>query len=471
MSTIVGLATALSSSAVNIIRISGDKSLEIAEKIFHTKKELNPNEIKYGFIKYDGEIYDEVLVSFMKAPKSFTGEDIIEINCHGGRLITNKILNLVVSLGARVADHGEFTKRAFINGKIDLTKAESIVDLIYAKSDIELKCAINQKLGKLYNKLKIIKDDILNIILPAVNTILVVFMVVMIILMKKRLKERYDASILKIEKEEEERKILFENTKKEAEALKKELLLEAKEDAHRLRMEVEKESRERRTEIQRLERRLLQREETLDKKSDMLDKKERELSLRASEVDKLEENIKEIDSQKRQELEIISNMSSEEAKTFLLNEIKKEITYESAVLIKEFETKLKEESENKAKEIITGAIQRYAADHVSESTVHVVALPNDEMKGRIIGREGRNIRTLEMLTGVDLIIDDTPEAVVLSSFDPVRREIAKIALERLVLDGRIHPTKIEEMVERAKRDIENEIKETGEQSLFDKGFN
>ena len=164
MSTIVGLATALSSSAVNIIRISGDKSLEIAEKIFHTKKELNPNEIKYGFIKYDGEIYDEVLVSFMKAPKSFTGEDIIEINCHGGRLITNKILNLVVSLGARVADHGEFTKRAFINGKIDLTKAESIVDLIYAKSDIELKCAINLKLGILYNKLKIIKDDILNII-------------------------------------------------------------------------------------------------------------------------------------------------------------------------------------------------------------------------------------------------------------------------------------------------------------------
>lgn len=316
-----------------------------------------------------------------------------------------------------------------------------------------------------------INNDILNIILPAVNTILVVFMVVMIILMKKRLKERYDASILKIEKEEEERKILFENTKKEAEALKKELLLEAKEDAHRLRMEVEKESRERRTEIQRLERRLLQREETLDKKSDMLDKKERELSLRASKVDKLEENIKEIDSQKRQELEIISNMSSEEAKTFLLNEIKKEITYESAVLIKEFETKLKEESENKAKEIITGAIQRYAADHVSESTVHVVALPNDEMKGRIIGREGRNIRTLEMLTGVDLIIDDTPEAVVLSSFDPVRREIAKIALERLVLDGRIHPTKIEEMVERAKRDIENEIKETGEQALFETGIN
>src|SRR5699024_11086747 len=154
---------------------------------------------------------------------------------------------------------------------------------------------------------------------------------------------------------------------------------------------------------------------------------------------------------KRQELESISKMNSEEAKTFLLSEIKKEITHESAVLIKEFENKLKEESANKAKEIITGAIQRYAADHVSESTVHVVTLPNDEMKGRIIGREGRNIRTLEMLTGVDLIIDDTPEAVVLSSFDPIRREIAKIALERLILDGRIHPTKIEEMVDRAKR--------------------
>lgn len=313
--------------------------------------------------------------------------------------------------------------------------------------------------------------EIFNIVFSAVNIFLIIFMAVMIISMKKRLKERYDASILKIKKEEEERKNLFENTKKEAEALKKELLIEAKEDAHKLRMEVEKESRERRSEIQRLERRVLQREESLDKKSDVLEKKEKELNVRASEVDKLEKGIKEIDIKKRQELEIISNMSSEEAKTFLLNEVKKEITYESAILIKEFETKVKEESENKAKEIITGAIQRYAADHVSESTVHVVALPNDEMKGRIIGREGRNIRTLEMLTGVDLIIDDTPEAVVLSSFDPVRREIAKIALERLVLDGRIHPTKIEEMVERAKRDIENEIKETGEQALFETGIN
>lgn len=164
MSTIVGLSTALSKSAVNIIRISGDKSLEIAKKIFHSKDELTPNGIKYGFIKYEGEIYDEVLVSFMKAPKSFTGEDVIEINCHGGKLVTTKIFDLVVSLGARVSDVGEFTKRAFINGKIDLTKAESIIDLINARSDMELKCAINQKIGKLYNKLLIVKDHILNII-------------------------------------------------------------------------------------------------------------------------------------------------------------------------------------------------------------------------------------------------------------------------------------------------------------------
>ncbi|BAK81904.1 tRNA uridine-5-carboxymethylaminomethyl(34) synthesis GTPase MnmE [Candidatus Arthromitus sp. SFB-rat-Yit] len=164
MSTIVGLSTALSKSAVNIIRISGDKSLEIAKKIFHSKDDLTPNGIKYGFIKYDGEIYDEVLVSFMKAPKSFTGEDVIEINCHGGKLITTKIFDLVVSLGARVSDVGEFTKRAFINGKIDLTKAESIIDLINSRSDMELKCAINQKMGKLYNKLLIVKEHILNII-------------------------------------------------------------------------------------------------------------------------------------------------------------------------------------------------------------------------------------------------------------------------------------------------------------------
>lgn len=302
-------------------------------------------------------------------------------------------------------------------------------------------------------------------------TLVVLFLIGILVVIKKRLKQRHDELMIKIAEEEEKRKKLLENTKKEAEALKKELLIEAKEDAHKLRMELEKESRDRRNELQRLERRLLQKEESLDRKNNILEKKEEEINKRIIEVDKLEQDVQEIHYKKRQELEFISKMSSEEAKTFLLNEIKKEMTHESAILIKEFENKLKEESANKAREIITGAIQRYAADHVSESTVHVVALPNDEMKGRIIGREGRNIRTLEMLTGVDLIIDDTPEAVVLSSFDPIRREIAKIALERLILDGRIHPTKIEEMVERAKRDINNEIKEAGEQALFETGIN
>lgn len=302
-------------------------------------------------------------------------------------------------------------------------------------------------------------------------TLVVLFLVGILVVIKKRLKKRHDELMIKIAEEEEKRKLLLENTKKEAEALKKELLIEAKEDAHKLRMELEKESRDRRNELQRLERRLLQKEESLDKKNNLLERKEEEINKKMIEVDKLEQDVQEIHHRKREELEVISKMSSEEAKTFLLNEIKKEMTHESAILIREFENKLKEESANKAREIITGAIQRYAADHVSESTVHVVALPNDEMKGRIIGREGRNIRTLEMLTGVDLIIDDTPEAVVLSSFDPIRREVAKIALERLILDGRIHPTKIEEMVERAKRDINNEIKEAGEQALFETGIN
>ena len=166
MNTIVGLATSISNSAVNIIRISGNQSVNIIEKIFHTntKSSLNPNEIKHGFIKYNEEVFDEVLVSFMKAPKSYTGEDVIEINCHGGILVTNKILNLVISLGAKLAEPGEFTKRAFLNGKIDLTKAEAIMDLIYAKSDLELKCAINQTTGKLYKKLNFIKEKIVNIL-------------------------------------------------------------------------------------------------------------------------------------------------------------------------------------------------------------------------------------------------------------------------------------------------------------------
>lgn len=311
---------------------------------------------------------------------------------------------------------------------------------------------------------------ILLVVICIVNVALLVFSSIFIVVSKQKFKKRTEEYNTKMAEDEKHRKNLLESAKKEAEALKKELLLEAKEDAHKLRMDFEKESRERRNELQKLERRLIQKEEVLDKKTEVLEKKETELNVRVNEIDELEESIHKIEFKKRNELEIISKMNTEEAKAFLLNEVKKEITHESAVLIKEFENKVKEESANKAKEIITNAIQRYATDHVSESTVHVVTLPNDEMKGRIIGREGRNIRTIEMLTGVDLIIDDTPEAVVLSSFDPIRREIAKIALERLILDGRIHPTKIEEMVENAKRDIENEIKEAGEQALFETGI-
>ena len=273
----------------------------------------------------------------------------------------------------------------------------------------------------------------------------------------------------KILKAEEEAVKTLEEAKKEAESKKKEAVLEAKEEVHKLRTDFEKESRERRNEIQRLERRILQREESLDKKSDMLEKREESIGKKIQDVQTLEESVQTLYAKQREELERLSGLTSDEAKQFLLEEVRKEIKHEAAMLIKEVETKAKEESDKKAREIITCAIQRCAADHVSESTVHVVALPNDEMKGRIIGREGRNIRTLETLTGVDLIIDDTPEAVILSSFDPIRREVARIALEKLIIDGRIHPARIEEMVERAKKEVENNIKEEGEQATFETG--
>ncbi|MDD7793812.1 ribonuclease Y [Clostridium sp. 'White wine YQ'] len=273
----------------------------------------------------------------------------------------------------------------------------------------------------------------------------------------------------KVENLEKEAHELLENSKKDVESLKKEAILEAKEEVHRLRNDFERDSRERRNEIQRLERRLIQREETLDKKGEVLEKKEDVVNKRMQEIDVMEANIQELLKQRREELERISGLSSEDAKNILLEEVNKEIKHEAAIMIKEVETKAKEEADKRSREIITTAIQRCAADHVSESTVHVVALPNDEMKGRIIGREGRNIRTLETLTGVDLIIDDTPEAVILSSFDPIRREVARLALEKLIVDGRIHPARIEEMVERATKDVENDIKEEGEQATFETG--
>ncbi len=277
------------------------------------------------------------------------------------------------------------------------------------------------------------------------------------------------ASKSKVESLQKEAEGVLEDAKKESEALKKEVILEAKEEAHKLRNDLEKESRERRNELQRLERRLLQREESIDKKSDLLEKKEEGLNSKAIEIENVENSVKSLYEEQRNELERISNLTTDEARKILLDQVNKEVKHEAAIMIKDVESKAKEEADKRAREIITTAIQRCAADHVSESTVYVVALPNDEMKGRIIGREGRNIRTLETLTGVDLIIDDTPEAVILSSFDPIRREIARIALEKLIVDGRIHPARIEEMVERATKDVENDIKEEGEQATFETG--
>ena len=305
----------------------------------------------------------------------------------------------------------------------------------------------------------------MNNILPMI-LVDILLLVVFGFIVYKAIQKATQKKVLFLEKEADD---LVEKAKREAEATKKEAILEAKEEVHRLRNDLDRDSRERRNEIQRLERRILQREESLDKKSDLLEKKEETINKRLQEIDQMEENVQQLYAKRREELERNSNLTSEEAKEILLGEVRKEVSHDAALLIKEIESKAKEEADKKSREIITTAIQRCAADHVSESTVHVVALPNDEMKGRIIGREGRNIRTLETLTGVDLIIDDTPEAVILSSFDPIRREVARIALEKLIVDGRIHPARIEEMVERAKKDVENDIKEEGEQATLETG--
>ena len=268
--------------------------------------------------------------------------------------------------------------------------------------------------------------------------------------------------------EEEARKILSEAETK-SENKKKEAVMEAKEEIHRLRQELDRDTKERRNEIQRQERRIVQKEENLDRKLESLEKKENSLSRKEAKLDQSQAAIDELHEQQKSELERISSLTTEEAKTMLMAEAEEELKHEKAMKIKEYEQLLKDESDKKAREILSLAIQRCAADHVAETTVSVVALPNDEMKGRIIGREGRNIRALETLTGIDLIIDDTPEAVILSGFDPVRREIARIALEKLITDGRIHPARIEEMVEKAKREVEQRIKEAGEQATFETG--
>lgn len=261
----------------------------------------------------------------------------------------------------------------------------------------------------------------------------------------------------------------MEQAEKEGEAKKREITLEAKEEVHKLRADQEREYRERRNELQRMERRVVQKEEALDRKMELLEKKENELVSREADVQRIKEELEELYRKQLAELERLSGLSSEEAKNILLTNIEKEIRHEAAMMIKEIESQAKEEAEKRAKKHIALAIQRCAADHVTETTVSVVSLPSDEMKGRIIGREGRNIRALETLTGIDLIIDDIPEAVILSGFDPIRREIARIALEKLIVDGRIHPARIEEMVEKATKEVENIIREEGEQATFEAG--
>ncbi|MBS4535984.1 ribonuclease Y [Clostridium sp. D2Q-14] len=274
----------------------------------------------------------------------------------------------------------------------------------------------------------------------------------------------------KIRTAEEEAKRIIQEGIKEAETSKKEYLIEGKEEVHKMRNEVEKENRERRNELQKLERRLIHKEESLDRKNDTLEKREDSLNKKVKNIENKEKKVNDLYQKQINELERLSGLTSEQAKNLLLNDIRKEINHEAAIMIKEIENKAKLEAEKKSREILSYAIQKCAADHVAETTVSVVSLPNDEMKGRIIGREGRNIRTLETLTGIDLIIDDTPEAVILSGFDPIRRETARIALEKLISDGRIHPARIEEMVEKAKKEVDNHIREVGEQATFDTGI-
>ena len=273
----------------------------------------------------------------------------------------------------------------------------------------------------------------------------------------------------KISSAEIEAKRLLENAKRDAENIKKEEIFKAKEEIMKSRDELDKEIRERRGEVQSQEKRLIQKEENLDRRIETYDKKERELDKEFQEIEKKKDDIQEVFNRQMQELQRISGLTKEEATKQILSELEKQLNNEKALLIREIEGKAKEEANKNAKEILSYAIQKCAADHTSETTVSIVNLPNDDMKGRIIGREGRNIKTLETLTGIDLIIDDTPDAVVISGFDPLRREVAKLALEKLIDDGRIHPAKIEEMVEKAKEEIEATIKAEGERATLETG--
>ena len=278
---------------------------------------------------------------------------------------------------------------------------------------------------------------------------------------------RKNAMEKKIGQTEEFARNMLEEATRKAEEKKKEAVLEAKEEIIRLKSDLDKEVRDRRSEVGRMERRMTQREEQLDKKADHLEAREEQLNAKYKDAERIEQEAQQLHEQQQQELERIANMTMEDAKNILISRIQKDAYHDAAVMVREIESLSKDEAYKKARNIVSLAIQKCAADHVAETTVSVVNLPNDEMKGRIIGREGRNIRTLETATGVDLIIDDTPEAVIISAFDPVRREIARIALEKLIMDGRIHPARIEEMVEKARREVDQQIREAGEQAVFE----
>ena len=305
--------------------------------------------------------------------------------------------------------------------------------------------------------------DIWHIILPILG--LIIGAAATLLVFSKMKKD----AIVKIKSADEEATRLYNEAIKAGESKKREMLLEAKEEIHKTRTENEKEIKERRTELSKQERRLQQKEESLDKKLDNFERKEEELRKRQQAVAATQEEVSLIKKSQLEMLEKISGLSQEEAKVLIIKNVEQEARHDAAVKLKDIEAELKDNADQLAREIISTAIQRCAADHAAEATVSVVSLPNDEMKGRIIGREGRNIRTLETITGVDLIIDDTPEAITVSSFDPVRREIARVALEKLIADGRIHPTRIEDMVEKARREVETTIKREGERAVFETG--
>lgn len=303
------------------------------------------------------------------------------------------------------------------------------------------------------------------IAISVVATLCIVFPAAWFLAVAHR-KKSYEA---KIGSAEEKSREIIDEALKTAETTKREAVLEAKEESIKTKNELEKESKERRAEIQRYEKRVLSKEEALDKKAEQMERKEGSLAKREEELAKMREDVAKLNEQRVQELERISGLTSEQAKEYLLKTVEEEVKIDTAKMVKELESRAKEEASKKAKEYVVTAIQKCAADHVAETTISVVQLPNDEMKGRIIGREGRNIRTLETMTGVDLIIDDTPEAVILSAFDPIRREVARIALEKLIVDGRIHPARIEEMVEKAQKEVETMMREEGEAATLEVG--